>query len=223
MLLNICSCRKYAVLVKVIAHEQVATRKSKSATMLFTLLNVAALIGWTGVLTLTAAAWLDSKPPSATCLTATLICECICCVDVVRIVLGQLRGDLILALDVHFTRLMMCFYVMPHPDISASNVILILLAWSLTEVARYPMVLCSSVSALKTIRYAVPLVTFPLGAGTEAYAAYSVLITTPQLPLKVALGWIVVVNCIGPPVWYPSMIAKVTRSLKTSAKKEATD
>ena len=91
---------------------------------------------------------------------------------------------------------------------------LILLAWSLTEVARYPMVLLPNVPWLKTIRYAMPLVTFPLGAGTEAYAAYVVLQTTPNLALKLALGMIVLVNCIGCPVWYPSMARKVIRSIK---------
>ena len=185
--------------------------------MVFTALNVVALVGWTAVAGATVATYLNPPPSSffnTVIWNSTFICECICCVDIVRIALGQLRGDLILGLDVHYTRLMMLLFTLRHPDVSALNVQLILLAWSLTEVARYPMVLLPNVPKLKTIRYAMPLVTFPLGAGTEAYAAYVVLQTTPNLALKLALGMIVLVNCIGCPVWYPSMARKVIRSIK---------
>jgi len=184
------------------------------ASMLFTVLNIVALIGWAVVALMTVVAYIDAIPPSANCMKLTFVCECLCCIDIVRIALGQLRGDLILGLDVHYTRQMMLFFTLPHPDMPVLTVQLILLAWSATEVARYPMVLFPSVPALKAIRYAVPLVTFPLGAGTEAYAAFVVLQATPSTALKLALGMIIIINCIGCPVWYPSMARKVGRSLK---------
>ena len=86
----------------------------------------------------------------------------------------QLRGDLALGITVHYTRLLMWFVTLPHAEVSPFVVKLILVAWSATEVARYPMVLFPSSAGLKTFRYLVPLVTFPLGAGTEAFAAYTV-------------------------------------------------
>ena len=86
----------------------------------------------------------------------------------------QLRGDLALGITVHYTRLLMWFITLPNAAVSAFVVKLILVAWSATEVARYPMVLFPSSAGLKTFRYLMPLVTFPLGAGTEAFAAYTV-------------------------------------------------
>ena len=142
----------------------------------------------------------------------------------------------------------MWFVTLPNAAVSAFVAKLILAAWSATEVARYPMVLFPSSAGLKTFRYLMPLVTFPLGAGTEAFAAYTVAqVVRPRFarracstpaptaatslttdarftqvttgtPLFVALVLVVLVNVIGGMVWYPSMIAKVKRSL--SPKKE---
>jgi hypothetical protein len=185
-----------------------------TTTMLFTVLNVVALVGWAAVAFMTAMIWNDPAKPSAELLQLTLVCEVICVVDVLRIAAGNLRGDLTLAADVHYTRLMMCFVTIPHSEVSALVVKLILFAWSITEVTRYPMVLFPSSSVLKTIRYAVPLITFPLGAGTEAYAAYIVMkVASTDKVMKLALGLIVLINIFGGAAWYPSMVAKVVRSL----------
>ena len=186
--------------------------------MLFTALNWIALIGWSLVAATTVIICNTKSTPSAPLLQLTLVCELISAIDVVRIAVGHLRGDLILGIDVHYTRLMMYCFTMSHEAVPSIVVKLILLAWSLTEVTRYPMVLFPKQAALKTIRYAVPLVTFPLGAGTEAYAAWLVLNVTPHTPLKVALFGIVLVNVIGGTFWYPSMVAKVGKSLREPSK-----
>jgi hypothetical protein len=188
--------------------------------MIFTALNWIALVGWSAVFALTAAAWSDGEQPSAQLLQLTLACEVICTLDVIRIALGMLRGDLALAVTVHYTRLLMWFVTLPHSATSPLVVKLILAAWSLTEIGRYPMVLFPDVAVLRTIRYATPVVTFPMGAGTEAYAAYLVLIaTSDNAVLRAALGFVVLVNVVGGTVWYPSMVAKVGKSL--AAKKDA--
>jgi len=74
----------------------------------------------------------------------------------------------------------------------------------------------------------VPLITFPMGAGFEAYSAYNVMMSLQfhenQVPavryytqaLYGALGLVVLVNVIGGIVWYPSMVKKVLKRLKPS-------
>lgn len=189
--------------------------------MIFTVLNWIAFLGWAAVAAMTAAVWNEPSMPSEQLLQLTLACEVISAVDVVRIAVGNLRGDLALGVTVHYTRLLMWFITMPHSATSPLVVKMILAAWSLTEVGRYPMVLFPSRRSLKTFRYAVPLVTFPLGAGTEAYAAYLVAMATggSNPVLTAALGLVVLVNVIGGTIWYPSMFAKVGRSMKKGEKK----
>jgi hypothetical protein len=188
---------------------------------MFTALNYVALLGWAVVAVWTSMIYHDPVRPSAELRQLTLICEVISAIDIVRIALGQLRGDLVLGLDVHYTRFMMLFFTLSHEAVSHTVAKLILFAWSITEVARYPMVLFPRVAALRTVRYSVPLITFPLGAGTEAFAAYIVLFATPHAAhhalLKCALGLIILVNFFGVIAWYPSMVAKVQRSLRPAS------
>ena len=179
--------------------------------MFFDALNWAAFFGWAAVAVKTALTWSEYGKPSATLMQLTLTCELISASEILRITLGLLRGDLALGITVHYTRILMWFVTLPHPEVSALIVKLILAAWSVTEIGRYPMVLFPNNAALKTFRYMVPLITFPLGAGTEAYAAYVVSQHETQ-PLKTMLLLVVLVNVIGGVVWYPSMIAKVGRS-----------
>merc|ERR1711879_218494 len=133
--------------------------------------------------------------------------ELICVSEVVRISLGQLRGDLPLGITIHYTRLLMWFVALTHPAVSDGVAKMILLGWAVTEVGRYPMIMTAgSVPSLKVLRYAVPLVTFPLTAGAEAYAAYCVLPVTKSTSLKVVLGLVILVNVFGGSAWYPKMV-----------------
>ena len=190
--------------------------------MLTTASNWIAFLGWTVVAVMTLLVWLDPQAPSEQLLQLVLACEIISASETIRIALGILRGDLTMSFFVHYTRLLMMFATIPHAAVSDTVVKLILLAWSLTEVFRYPMVLFPGNGALRTLRYAAPLLTFPLGAGTEAYAAYMVLLASDHMVWKVVLGLVVVVNVGGGCVWYPSMVAKVTCSLKGDGKKAGT-
>ncbi|GMI09639.1 hypothetical protein TrVE_jg9699 [Triparma verrucosa] len=185
-----------------------------------TTLNWTALIGWTVVAVMTVFLHLSGDDtPSGELMKITLFCELICASETLKIAAGLLRGDLALSFTVHYTRLLMYFVTMPHSEVSTTVVKMILLAWSLTEMFRYPMVLFPEVPLLRTIRYATPLITFPLGAGTEAYAAYKVLMVTENMLLKPVLGLVVLINVGGGTLWYPGMIHKVIRSV--SGKKKA--
>jgi hypothetical protein len=186
--------------------------------MLTTILNWVAFLGWCAVACMTFMIWAEPKGPSAQLLQLTLFCEVISGSETIKIALGMLRGDLALSFTVHYTRFLMYFVTIPHAEVTDTVVKLILLAWSLTEVFRYPMVLFPNNAALRTIRYAAPLVTFPMGAGTEAYAAYKVLMVSDSPVWKAVLGLVVVINVGGGIVWYPSMVAKVTRSLRGDKK-----
>jgi len=175
--------------------------------------NAAALVGWTAVMILTTLSFFYTARPSSQILNFTLVCELICISEIVKIALGWLRGDILLGITVHYTRMLMLLAVIPESAVTALNVKTILIAWSVTEVGRYPMVLFPDVPALRTFRYAVPLITFPLGAGSEAWAAYQVLSVTANQILYYVLWLVVIVNVTGGVVWYPSMMMKVVKSL----------
>ncbi|GMI00795.1 hypothetical protein TrLO_g13544 [Triparma laevis f. longispina] len=187
--------------------------------MIRTVVNTASLLGWSWIAFHTIQAILADNPAGEDLLQVVLIAQVVCASETLQIAFGILRGDLALSFVVQYTRLMMYFITFPHTSVSSDVVKTILLAWSLTEMARFPMVLFPKSKNLRTIRYAVPLITFPMGAGTEAYAAYLVFLTTENMLLKAALGLIVLVNVVGGTVWYPGMVKKVTRSLKGEKKK----
>merc|ERR1712216_322718 len=180
----------------------------KDKQLLTTWTNWVAFFGWAGVAAITIARWSENGKLQGwdPLLQLVLFVEILCCTETVKIALGMLRGDLALSFPVHYPRLLMFFVTLPHAEVSAFVVRLILLAWAFTEVGRYPMILFPDSKALKVVRYAVPLVTFPMGAGTEAYAAYKVHQVTPleQNPLLyVALTLVMLVNVVGGTVWYP--------------------
>jgi len=177
-----------------------------------------ALVGWTVVLLIAVRSLLflpaDQRLSNdSTFFTFLLFCELICASEVVRIGLGMMRGDILLGFTVHYTRLLMIFVVMPDPSVTCLNQKVIILAWAATEVARYPMVIFRDIKPLRTLRYAVPLITFPQGAGSEAWAAFSLLQVTNNQMLFGALCLVVLINVGGGLVWYPSMVRKVHKSL----------
>merc|ERR1712060_362394 len=87
----------------------------------------------------------------------------------------------------------------------------VVLAWSLTEVARYPMFLLPTSRAARILRYMAPLLTFPLGVAAEAYSAYLAL---PHLAsrsglIRFCVGLVVATNLgLGVPVGFPGIVAK---------------
>ena len=188
--------------------------------MLRQAMNWTSFIGWCSVAVQTSLDFYAQRSPTPLLLTMVLVLEVLCASETLQIAAGILRGDFALSFVVHYTRSMMLFVAMPHAAVNGTIAKLILVAWSLTEVGRFPMVLFPKSKLLKTVRYATHLITFPLGAGTEAYAAYLVLLeTTNNMFLKGLLGLIVFTNVVGGVAWYPGMIKKVARSLSADTKK----
>ena len=102
---------------------------------------------------------------------------------------------------------------------------LVLLAWSLTEICRYPMFLLPQSGVARMARYLAPIVTFPLGAGAEAMCAYLAL-----TPLRAGgyasllcglVKMIVPVNLLGGLGAYGGLVKKGLASLKPAAKEKA--
>ena len=187
-------------------------------------LNILAFVGWCGVLSTLIYSWPDTIEWGSPLLTATILLESVCAFEVVQIALGMARGNLPLGVVLHYTRLMECLLIMPSVP-TALSVKLVLLAWSVTEVCRYPMFLLPQSGVARMARYLAPIVTFPLGAGAEAMCAYLAL--TPLRAggysslLSGLVKMIVPVNLLGGLGAYGGLVKKGLASLKPAAKEKA--
>ena len=74
-------------------------------------LNVAAIVGWTGLLgsCLLSKVDLDSK----NLMWIVLALESICCFEVVQMLIGSLKGNATLGVALHYTRLLLLVGVLP--------------------------------------------------------------------------------------------------------------
>ena len=83
------------------------------------------------------------------------------------------------------------------------------------------MFLAPSSRAARLVRFVTPVVTFPLGAGAEAWAAYLSLgaLATRPLWLRVAIKLIVPTNVIGGALWaMPGLVKKARHTLRNGGK-----
>jgi len=181
---------------------------------LFSALNWAAFVGWNGVLLRLLAIFFSSAPSSSGAIfdavrVPVFLLEGICIVEVGRILCGDLPGNLVLGVVLHAVRFTTLTQVFPHAH---WTVPLILTAWCLTEIARYPMYLFPASTLARSVRMAVPLATFPLVAAAEAYGAYRVLCDRAEyisLGAKAALAVMLFVNgVLGPTMAYPALLKK---------------
>jgi len=181
-------------------------------------LNCIALAGWACVLAGVLCAWSAlSLEWGAPFLRSILALEAVCAFEVVQIATGAASGNLPLGVGVHATRLLEALVIMPSlPSAVAPK--LVVLAWSLTEVCRYPMFLQPGARAARVARYVMPVLTFPLGAGAEAVAAYDAL--TPLAAggasrlLYCAVALVVPMNTLGGLAAYGAILRKARASLK---------
>lgn len=186
-----------------------------------TALNVLALSGWSVVLAYIVATWasLDLSRGSPLML-AIMALESVCAFEVVQIALGMAKGNLPLGIILHYTRLLI-MYIMPLVAASLSAK-LVVLAWATTEVCRYPMFLAPSSHPVRIMRYAAPVLTFPLGAGGEAMIAYIALTPLAAAGTGSTLYWMVAMilpmNLLGGIFAYGSIVAKAMASLKPPPK-----
>ncbi|KAL1526412.1 hypothetical protein AB1Y20_015124 [Prymnesium parvum] len=176
------------------------------------LLNALAFASWAATTALLLADLSGGAEVSATTLLAAAASEAFCLVEVFQIAIGVLRGRLLLGVDIHATRVLILSAVLPRARASRAAT-LVLLAWTATELCRYPMILFAkaapprAAAALRRARFLAPLLTFPLGAAAEAWATHLVL---PQLSgLALYAAFLVFPNnLLGGPAVYPGMVRK---------------
>lgn len=106
----------------------------------------------------------------------TLMLELVCCVEVVRMLVGNLKGNVYLGVGLHYVRLFIILAILPYVGNHVSCV-LVLLAWVVTETCRYPYYIFGGQRCM-TLRYFAPVITFPWGCAAEAWAIHVAL---PQL------------------------------------------
>jgi len=185
------------------------------------LCNGAAWLGWIAVLFLTL--HTGTAPLSQNLLSLTVVCEVFCCLEVLQIALGMIPGRLVLGVILHYTRMLVLMNViMPYHQVAASlSAKLVIGAWSLTEAFRYPMLLIKQGSpktlmTLRVLRFNVPILTFPLGAGAEVWAAWQGVSLVQQPLLNVLVMMVIPTNVLGGAAAYPGIIKKGLQSFKTS-------
>ena len=181
-----------------------------------TALNALALVGWGGVLGSLLLDWpAVSLAPDTPLYKATLGLEALCVFEVAQIVVGATRGNLTLGVTLHTIRVLILLKAMPVMPLSLLAK-LILLVWAVTEVCRYPMFLTASPLARK-MRYLAPVVTFPLGAATEGYAAFLALpslVATTSPFVRVLVALIIPVNVFGGLASYPGVLKRAAGALR---------
>lgn len=213
---------------------------------IFTFLNMGALLGWTFVffLLLSQLSIIQGSLPSLIrqltlpffdtstttdddrlpIINLLLFLEGICFIEVGRIAIGQLKGNLVLGVILHLIRMSCLLIVLPAALSSMEDKkvlvsTLVLYSWALTEVGRYPMYLFPSSGVARYIRLVLPIFTFPVGAFAEAVGAYWHLkqLLVDDATTKRSLHWLQVgllvmvvgINTLlGPTMAYPALLKK---------------
>mmetsp|Transcript_5068 Transcript_5068/g.8617 ORF Transcript_5068/g.8617 Transcript_5068/m.8617 type:complete len:221 (+) Transcript_5068:96-758(+) len=194
-------------------------RSPSRLTPIFTVLNAVAFAGWLFILYKTITLVLPTFPSIPPDLVAqvqpqVIFLEGICVIEVIRIAVGDLPGNLVLGAVLHTIRLITITQVMPNQVLSSHwTAPAILLSWAVTEVSRYPMYIFPGSGACRSVRMVTPLVTFPVGCIAEGAGAYLVLTSTlgdvDALWLKAMLAAIIFVNgVLGPTMAYPALLKK---------------
>jgi hypothetical protein len=161
----------------------------------WTLLNVVAWIGWSCVL---ASAAYDAK--------LVLILELMCCAELLRMVVGDLKGNVRVGLILHATRLIVYHQVLPTHYTTQ-----ILQVWSVTELARYPYYVFKSPLTF-ALRSFVPLITFPLGVVAETLGLVARLRDDDASTAVKCLCALPLVTTLLAPIGYWSLLKKAVRA-----------
>mmetsp|Transcript_35111 Transcript_35111/g.42373 ORF Transcript_35111/g.42373 Transcript_35111/m.42373 type:complete len:216 (+) Transcript_35111:33-680(+) len=183
---------------------------------LFTALNWLAFIGWSYILynfLVTATDKSSSNNSSQVVDRVTPIItglEGICCVEVLRITVGDLPGNLLLGSILHAIRFTTLFAIIPRIPSEHWTGPVILAGWAVTEVSRYPMYMFPTNDMCRSVRMVVPLVTFPVVSFSEAAGAFIVLLD-PACPIWlrfILLGMLYVNVWMGPTMAFPALLKK---------------
>jgi len=218
-------CTLYYLHAKMPANQ----RSPPPHTPIFTVLNAVAFAGWLFILYKTILSVLPSDFPSILenlvqeVKHQIIFLEGICAVEVIRIAVGDLPGNLVLGSVLHVIRLTAVMQIMPSQVLASHwTAPAILLSWAVTEVSRYPMYIFPGSRACRSVRMVVPLITFPVGCIAEATGAYLVLTRgDTELWLKAMLVAMLFVNgVLGPTMAYPALLKKGLPVLGIGRKKK---
>ena len=131
------------------------------------------------------------------------------------------KGNIILGVCLHVTRIFVLLKILTQGELTEFWAgFLVLLSWGVTEVARYPTYILKSSKACEIMRCTVPVLTFPLGAGAEAWAAWSVAKNegcfgqTPTFQCVILFGILFQNVVLGVVLAYPAILHKARKSLK---------
>jgi Protein tyrosine phosphatase-like protein, PTPLA len=192
---------------------------------LFSIFNWVAFVGWLYVLFMMVSSCVKGSSQQAALEPVrfpVIVLEGICAVEVLRIALGDVPGNLLLGTILHTIRFTAILEVLPRAAAicaiqttpSWPTVTAVLISWSVTEVTRYPMYMFPVSSPARSIRMVMPLVTFPIGCVAEFAGACQVLFmkqegTTVPVWLKFLLVVMMFVNgVLGPCLAYPALLKK---------------
>ncbi|CAB9517562.1 expressed unknown protein [Seminavis robusta] len=188
----------------------------------FSGLNWVAFGGWLYVLVSLMASLLVSSDTQQETLSKvrmpTIALEGICVIEVLRIALGDVPGNITLGSILHTIRITAIVQVLPRAAaIQETNnsswhaVTAVLFSWAVTEVSRYPMYMFPTNNLARSIRMVVPLVTFPIGAVAEFAGAYTVMVSDTDVPLWLQFLLVVMMlvnGALGPYLAYPHLLKK---------------
>lgn len=158
---------------------------------------------------------------SSRTFSALALSEAFCLVEVFQILIGAIGGRLVFGLILHATR---CFIIGVAIPVGYEMVPakLVLVAYTFTEICRYPMLLTNKGSLhafLRKVRYIVPVVTFPLGASSEAWLLYSVM--SQLSPILCFVAWLLILNIVfGGLSVYPSLVKKALDECRPARAKQ---
>jgi len=177
-----------------------------------------ALIGWTYV----AYEVFSTTPESlfAKVSTPALALETICLVEVGRIAIGDLPGNLVLGTILHAIRILTLTEIIPRND-EVWLAPAVLGSWAVTEMSRYPMYVFKTWKFARLLRMVVPVMTFPIGCGAEAYSAWLVF-CLDGTPVYVKVGLVIVMGInglLGPSMAYPVIVKKALKEVFGKSKK----
>ena len=195
------------------------SRSPSRLAPIFTVLNAVAFAGWLFILYKTITLVLPTfpsilVPPDlvAQVQPQVILLQGICVVEVIRIAVGDLPGNLVLGAVLHAIRITAITQVMPNQLLlSHWTAPTILVSWAVTEVSRYPMYIFPGSNLCRSVRMVIPLFTFPIGCIAELTGAYLVLTqgNVHTLWLRVALVAMLFVNgVLGPTMAYPALLKK---------------
>ena len=102
-----------------------------------------------------------------------LALESICLLEVAQIASGVAKGNLPLGIAIHSIRCITMALTMPLLP-TALVTKLVVVAYALTEICRYPAYLMPASKVARYLRYLAPVLTFPLGAVPRYHHALSI-------------------------------------------------